>query len=273
MKKSLKAFPLFLLLASFLGALLFLNACLGFGDPNPTGKSDASAPVVYGQQASQAQGPAIGQKSILVTGEGKAKAVPDEVIVRIRIITTKETSAEALHENMFAAAGVAEALHSLQISDLQIETAGFGIEAVTEPDNDVPGVPSRISAYSAVTALEARTAQMEKVGEIISSAIDSGATDVPSIYYDLSRPLQSRMKEEAISFAVQDALLKGQAISASLALEIGSIQHIREISSYFPGPLYPAQPEHAGMSQEDAGVFYPAEMEAHSTLELTFYLH
>jgi uncharacterized protein len=273
MNKSPKSFLLFLLLTSLLAAVLFFNGCFGFQDPNPVGKSDVSAQAVYGQQASQAQGPAIGQKSIVVTGQAKIKAVPDAVIVRIHITTTKETSVEALQENMFAVAAVTEALQGLPISDLQIETAGFHVQALTDKDREAAGAPDQIYAYSADTVLEARTSQIEKIGAILSSAIDSGATEVPSLYHDLSRPQKSRLKEEVLSLALDDALFKAQAISASLALEIESIQHIREISTVFPGPFYAAQAGHTGLPQEDAGVFYPAEMEAYATLEVVFYLH
>ncbi len=182
MQKGLKLYS-FYILGPILIAVLSLSACFGLKEPNLAGKS-ASDQMTYGQQISmKKQESAILAKSIRITDKAGTQDVPDEIIARIQIISTKETSSQALNENMLIAAAVTEALNKLQINDLRVDTAGFSVQALYE---DQSKAHPAIDAYRAVTTLEARTAQIEKIDLIISIAIHSGAKEISSFSYDLT---------------------------------------------------------------------------------------
>jgi uncharacterized protein YggE len=218
-------FSVFFVSAALLASSAFLSACFGFDDPKIIAKSDPSDYSRYKEPAeADMQRRADYAKSMSVLAEGRANAVSDESVLGIRVRNIGDSAEEALEENMLAVAEAAASLANLQISDLRVQTIASDIQALYDEEDAA-------YAYEAVTILEARTAQMQKTGIILSSFLHLDNAEVFSASYAVSEAAQKQAKEKALPHAMDDALTKALSISRHTPFSVGPIQHIKEIST------------------------------------------
>src|SRR4030066_1113412 len=138
------------------------------------------------------------QNTISVTGSGTVKVVPDEVFIDISVITEKPTTQGAVDENSQVSAEIISAIENLNIENLTIETTGFNLNPLY--DYSQKNKPPRIYAYQVMSTLEVTTTDLEKIGEAIATATESGANDISSIGFDLT----DETKKTAINNALAE---------------------------------------------------------------------
>lgn len=227
---------LLILLAVF---VIFLSGCIGQKPPRYTNETQIKGSVteetIYGSSGETQKTEAAGQaKTIVVQSEGSVKVVPDIVMVRIEILTEKPTSEEAVNVNSIDTQNVVTAIKTLGESDLKIETSGYSLAPLY---NYIDNKPPQIYAFSAVTTLLVTTKKVEKIGNVISTAIEAGASNISSISYDLSDEIKKDAKNEALTIAVKDANDKADAIAKALAVDILEIYSVNEAGTSYPGPI------------------------------------
>ncbi|MHB1377180.1 MAG: SIMPL domain-containing protein [Candidatus Humimicrobiaceae bacterium] len=238
--KKIKSLYFAQILLILLAALVvFLTGCIGQKPPRYTNetkiKESVTEETIYGSSGETQNTEAAGQaKTIVVQSEGSVKVVPDIVMVRIEILTEKPTSEEAVGVNSIDAQNVVTAIKTLGESDLKIETSGYSLAPLY---NYIENKPPQIYAFSAATTLLVTTKKIEKIGSIISTAVEAGASDISSISYDLSDEIKKDAKNEALTIAVKDANDKADAIAKALAVDILEIYSVNEAGTSYPGPI------------------------------------
>jgi uncharacterized protein YggE len=230
--------------AVFISALavpaVFLSGCIGQKPPrytNITQNTDAATEeTIYGntQEPKDKTTGMLQARTITVNSDGTVKVVPDIVMVEIEISTEKPSSQEAVSVNAVDAQNVVTAVKALGESDLQIETTGYSLQPLY---NYIENKPPVIYAYSASTTLLVTTKKLGKIGDIISTAVGSGAGNISSISYDLSDEVKKEAKNEALANAVKDANNKADAIAKALAVDILEIFSVNEAGTTYPGPI------------------------------------
>jgi len=228
-----------IVLSLLMVSVVFLSGCIGQKPPRYTNdtlnKESVTEETIYGNlQDTQGALSSDQAKTIVVTSEGSVKVVPDIVNVKIEILTEKPTSEETVNVNSIDTQNVVTAIKTLGETDLTIETSGYNLQPLY---NYVENKPPEIYAFRAVTTLLVSTEKIEKIGSIISTAIEGGASDISSISYDLSDEIKTEAKNEALAKAVKDANNKADAIAEALAVDIIEIYSVNEAGTSYPGPI------------------------------------
>src|SRR3990172_11301429 len=175
------------------------------------------------------------KNTISVDGNGTVKVLPDEVVVDVSIITEKPTTEEAVNENTSIFNKVKRSIEKINAANLKIETTNFNLSPLY--NYSIQNKPPKIYAYQVTSTIEVRTTALEKMGEIIASAIESGATNISSISFDLTANLKQKAVNDALTAATNDASAKAKTIADSMGLTIDRVYAINESGTSFPEPF------------------------------------
>ncbi len=211
------------------------------------------------------------QNTISVTGSGTVKVVPDEVFIDISVVTERPTTQGAVDENSQVSAEIISAIENLNIENLTIETTGFNLNPLYDYSQE--NRPPRIYAYQVTSTLEVTTTDLEKIGEIIATATESGANDISSIGFDLTDESKKTAINDALAEASKDADDKANAIANSTGLIIGKILYISENETSYPGPLFSISKtaeEGAGMDGVTPPTILPQEIEITASINIVY---
>ncbi len=152
--------------------------------------------------------------NIKVEGVGKVKAKPDIASVVIGIETENEDVNIAQKENLVRANKVIKALKDMGIRDEDIQTVFY---SVTEVYDYVDG--KRVfKGYRVVNRFKVTVRDVQKVGEVIDTAINNGANSVSSVDFSLSN--ESIYYRKALVLAVKNAQEKAKDIGRSLGVKV-----------------------------------------------------
>ena len=175
------------------------------------------------------------KNTITVAGNGTIKVLPDEVVVDISVVTEKPTTEEAVNENTRIFDEIKSSIEKTNAENLKIETADFNLTPLY--NYSVQNTPPKIYAYQASTTIEVRTTDLEKMSEIIANAIESGATNISSIGFDLTNTSRKNALDDALTAAINDASQKAKTLASSAGLMIDGIYAISESGTILPEPL------------------------------------
>ena len=173
--------------------------------------------------AAPGPGPAV----ISVSGQGRADVAPDMAVVNIGIVTTGKTAQLAQAENAKIASDVTAALGQLGIFSKDIQTH-YTMSPVYEKGDYRKAAGYRASNTVTVTVT---VNDVAKTGQVIDTALKSGATDVNGLSFGLKDARSVR--NTALQMAVQDARSKADAIAAALGVKIVGIQNVKEDGGNF----------------------------------------
>ncbi|HEY4695293.1 MAG TPA: SIMPL domain-containing protein [Candidatus Hydromicrobium sp.] len=211
------------------------------------------------------------QNTISVTGSGTVKVIPDEVFIDISVITERATTQDAVDENSKISERIISAIEKLNAENLTIETISFNLNPLYNYSQK--NKPPRIYAYQVTSTVEVRTTDLEKIGEIIATATESGANDISSIGFDLTDDSKKTAINNALAEASKDADNKALAIANSTGLKIDRILYISESGTSYPGPLYSTF-KTAEVDEEAAGVtppsILPQEIEITASINIVY---
>jgi uncharacterized protein YggE len=211
------------------------------------------------------------QNTISVTGSGTVKVIPDEVFIDISVITERSTTQGAVDENSQVSVEIISAIENLNIENLAIETTGFNLNPLY--DYSQKNKPPRIYAYQVISTLEVTTTDLEKIGEVIATATESGANNISSIGFDLTDETEKTAINGALAEASKDAANKANAIANSTGLRIGKILYISENETSYPGPLFPISKtaeEEADMDGVIPPTILPQEIEITASINIVY---
>ncbi len=200
---------------------LTLTGCFGTGIPSITMPDETTDQTL--------------KNTISVYGNGIVKVLPDEVIVNVAVVTEKPTTEEAVNENTNIFNKVKSSIEKTNAANLKIETINFNLSPLY--DYSIQNKPPKIYAYQVTSTIEVRTTDLGKMGEIIANAIESGATNISSIGFDLTESLKQKSINDALTAAINDASLKAKTIANSTGLTIDRVYAINESGTSFPEPF------------------------------------
>ncbi len=166
-------------------------------------------------------------------GQGHVSTTPDLAVIRLGVQTTGSNLSQIQPENAQITQRVIQALLEANITD--IRTIQYTIDKVYEYEDG----RQIDKGYAVQNILEIRTNQIEQVGSIVDTAVNMGANVVSSISFVLSEP--ELYYKQALNLAVEDAIQKAKAISATLHVRLNPIP-IRIIEgSTLPAPMQKLQ--------------------------------
>jgi uncharacterized protein YggE len=203
----------------------------------------------------QADDPGPTTDTVVVTGMGSVKAVPDEAELSFGVETRGSTAKAALAANGDAMRKVIAALRDAGARDLA--TQYVSVWPISEDGGTISG-------YSASNSVSATTG-VERAGDLIDAATAAGANNVSGPV--MSQSDADRVYRQALAAAITDARLRAEALAKAADRSLGAITKISEGGE-------PAVPyyERGAMAADAATPIVPGKQETNATVSVTFEL-
>lgn len=185
--------------------------------------------------------PQLPPARFIVTGTGSVSVPPDYAEIASGVTTQAKSAKQASEANAKVLAAIDAALKNDGIAAQDIQTSRFSVSPVYGPPQ--PNAPMKPVGFSVSNELSIKVHQIGKVGDILNSLIQAGATDAGSVQF-----LHSNMSQEfdrARQAALIDARRKAELYAQSAGLKLGAVAWITEVPaatppSPMPGRMYAA---------------------------------
>ncbi|HZT46244.1 MAG TPA: SIMPL domain-containing protein [Gaiellaceae bacterium] len=167
--------------------------------------------------------------SIVVTGLGSVRTVPDRAQLSLGVSTDAKTAAGALRANGVEVAKVIAAIKGQGVAAADIRTEQVSLSVRYGDNGDA------VVGYTATNSVSVVVRTLAKVGGVIDAAVEAGANQVsgPS----LVRSDQSALYRQALRAAIGNARAKAQAIAKATGLTLRRITDVSESGGPAPLPV------------------------------------
>ena len=164
--------------------------------------------------------------TITVNGTGAVSLAPDIATVNLGVSTQNANPQHALEENNALTANLITTLRNLDISEENIRTAHFFIDAVWGGHDWATITGYRVSNTVTVTIHD-----IDRLGDIMAAAVAAGANVSHGISFGISDSAEAY--EQALAMAIADAERKARAMARALNSEIIGRNSVIEIGGMF----------------------------------------
>lgn len=168
--------------------------------------------------------------AVVTSGEAEVKRAADRAWVSINAESRSRDPKEAQRANADAMNAVIQKLKSLSLSGDAIRTTSVELQ----PEFDYANGRQTLRGYVARNAIEVRVDDIARVGEVISSAVGSGATSVGGLRFDIKD--RDEAEREALRLAVQNARSRAEAAASGAGMRIDRIVRIEDHRVATPEP-------------------------------------
>ena len=149
-------------------------------------------------------------RTMILTGLGEINVVPNIAVIHLGVETRGENLVNIHAENAQITQSIIQALQRMGVSD--IKTYQYSINKIYDYEDG-----RQIDrGYSVRNILEIRTTNLDKVGNIIDTAVNLGANVVELISFDISN--REYYYQQALNMAVMNAIQKAKSIAMNLGL-------------------------------------------------------
>ena len=191
--------------------------------------------------------------SVLVTGEGQARATPDRAFVTVGVESRASTASAAAADNARRQRAILDTLRKMGFPPEQLSTSNYSVQPEMQYDQN--GQRARVVGYVVSNTVRVDVRQIDRVGPVIDASLAAGANQVHGLQLYLSDPGPARRA------AIADAVSRARADAEALARAAGgSLGQILELSTVEPqmGPVMYRQPAMA--VARDMAVSTPIEV-------------
>jgi uncharacterized protein len=187
----------------------------------------AVAPLASAQDVATTTA-APGPPVIVTTGEAVLQRAPDRAWVTISAESHARTPEEAQRANTAAMSAVNARLKASAVAADAIQTVGYNLQ----PEYDYANGKQTLRDYLARNEVQVRVDALDRVGQVIGAAVESGATNVSGIRFDVKD--RDAAEREAMSRAVADAVARAQAAAAGARVAVDRVLRIEEQREFVP---------------------------------------
>lgn len=170
----------------------------------------------------------VAERVISVSGNAAASVAPDLLRIHFGVETQETSSREAVAANAELMTAVIEAVQGAGVSDEQLGTTQFNVQAVydTIPDPKTGQRSQVLSGYRVRNVLRVETPQLDHAADILDAATGAGANRVDSVEYALAPATLKAVQDGLIEAAVLDARSRASQALAPLDYEISGVQNM-----------------------------------------------
>ncbi len=188
--------------------------------------------LVLAAPSLKADQPAPQPRTLTVTGEGEARAVPDQAQLSAGVVTAARTAAAALAANTKAMNGVFATLKKAGVPDKSVQTSNFSVSPQYPNDNSDT---RRIVGYQVSNTVNVTLDDLKQLGPALDALVASGANNIGDISFAIRNPGPLAMQARAA--AVRDATARAQAYAKAAGLSLGPILSVQEGEYSPPRPM------------------------------------
>jgi uncharacterized protein YggE len=157
------------------------------------------------------------KRSLKVNGHGMVEAEPDIVLLSLGVVTKDKDPQIAQNLNDEISKKLINTLMRMGISKEDIKTSSYTIY----PDYDYVDGKQILTGYQVTHILEVKLRDINRAGEIIGAAVQSGANQIEKVEFTLEDAKYYYNK--ALKVAVKDAAMKAQAVTAAMKVSFDAI--------------------------------------------------
>lgn len=194
---------------------------------------------------------------IIIQGDGKVNAVPDQAIIVLGVTTRNVSASVAAVQNAGLMNKTINALLSAGLNRSYIQTSTYSLSIPADDDESAAsgsGNKTKPREFVASNQVTVTTNNTQGVGKILDAAIAAGSNNVQSISFQLrdSKPQMDR----ALVLAIEDAQRKAQIMANAAGVKLGRVLEISGgysyatpaarydlVSAAAPTPVLPGQME------------------------------
>jgi uncharacterized protein YggE len=182
-----------------------------------------------------AQEPAQPQNNVVVTvGDATIRRAPDRAFVTVAVETRAKSPREAQRLNADAMTAVQQRLTQARLAPDALRTTGYDLQ---QEFDFVQGkrVPREFVARNGI---EVRVDEIARTGEILDAVVQSGATSISGVRFDLKD--RDAAEREALRLAVADARARADAAASGAGRSVDRVLRVedtREMAINPPRPM------------------------------------
>lgn len=204
-------------------------------------------------------------RTLNVNGMGQTYLTPDIAYINIGVNTQGPSASEAVTTNKEQSNAVIEAIKAAGVDAKDIHTTNFSIWS--NPQYDDSGQISG-TTYVVDNTVNVAMRNLDKLGDLLDSAIEAGANSIYSIQFDVADKTEAT--KEARANAVEDAMLQAQELADAAGLSLGEIQTISFYDST-PGAYFEGKGGGGGVASANATVpIQPGQLVISVTVNVTY---
>lgn len=201
-------------------------------------------------------------------GEARLSAPPDQMTITIGTVTENKVVQEALSQNSAAVNKIMDAVKSLNLKNVHIETSMFRIDPIwqTKPVNPTPDWKPMVISFRVTNLLDIRTSDLTAAGTVIDAAINAGANKVDALAFNLKDP--EALRSKAIAMATAQAMEQAKVAANAANVTLGQVLNLTIDNAGIRPPLAlrameASTPIEAGEIQVSATVNMDFEIRSH----------
>lgn len=160
------------------------------------------------------QQPVTSLPTLTVTGNGKVIAQANAVQLQIAVITKGSDVTEAQQENATIMNRVIQSIINLNIPQENIQTAAYTVS----PTYDYIEGKEVFSGFEVTNAISVKITDINQVGAVIDTAVQSGANRISSLQFSVENP--DVYYQQALSLALKNAQMKARTIADTMQLSL-----------------------------------------------------
>jgi uncharacterized protein len=205
--------------------------------------------------------PAPAQRTLRVSGEGRASAAPDVAIATVGVVALDPSLAAATREANERARRVHDVVQKAGIAPRDVQTSRYEVEL--ERRADKPDEAPRVVGYRVVNELRVKVRDLAALGPLLDRLVAAGANAVQGLAFarDDVAPEQAR----ALADAVRSARAKAEEMARAAGVRLGDLLELSEGGRVAPGPIplrRMAAAEASGPAIESGQIEVTAEVDA-----------
>jgi uncharacterized protein YggE len=212
-----------------------------------------------------AQEPPQAQNNVVVTvGEATIRRAPDRAFVTVAVETRAKSPRDAQRLNTEAMTAVQQRLTQARLAPDALRTTGYDLQ---QEFDFVQGkrVPREFVARNGI---EVRLDDIARTGEVLDAVVQSGATSVSGIRFDLKD--RDAAEREALRLAVADARARADAAASGAGRSVDRVLRVEDVRETAINPPRPVMRMMAGAAESTPQTpIEPGMIEIHARVTLT----
>lgn len=206
---------------------------------------------------------------LTVQAEARVEAVPDQVRLRLGVVTEAAEAAEAVRDNNRNMSNLMTALDDIGLDREDLATGQFQITPQwSQPPRPTPANWQReIIGYRVNNDLWVATHRIDLAGELLGMAYKSGVNQVGNLQFSVADP--EVYHQQAMAAATQKALEQARVLATVGGVELGRILSIKVDPVFSPGVPQPLMAE-VRMAAADTVPITPGKVEVKAGVSVVF---
>ncbi|WP_425038330.1 SIMPL domain-containing protein [Primorskyibacter sp. S187A] len=206
-------------------------------------------------------------RHIVVTGEGRALAVPDMAEVQFGVTHQAPRAQAAMDAVSRDVRALFEAMVDEGIAARDIQTTSLRLDPRWEQRLRDQQGPPEIRGFVATNQVTVRLRDMSALGRTLQTLLDKGANRFSAIRFTLADP--GPAQAEARREAVRDARAKAELYAEAAGVSLGEVLRIVETGAAAPRPAMMAE---ARMAMDSAMPVAGGELNLRAQVTITYAL-